>query len=136
MQELQVNLGCRSALEYRCLAAAKYNLRGSIMENAVETEIIIYGEKQDQTSLFTCPKCGGHELNQVVTNQILVQPVTIEDGQLEYEEEEFMDDPDPGIDSEWRFECGNPLCRFVPRDENGDPIVEIVEWCEDQSKSS
>jgi len=102
------------------------------MENAAENIM----EKQDQTSLFTCPECGGHELNQVVTNQILVQPVTIEDGELEYEEEQFMDDPDSDIDSEWRFECGNPLCKYVPRDENGDPIVEIVEWCENQAKSS
>lgn len=79
---------------------------------------------------FTCPECGGHELNLIKTNQIWVQPVEIVDGKLEYGPMDAVDDPDSVEGSDWEFRCRN--CGYAITNEDGQPIgdtEDLIEWC-------
>ena len=51
------------------------------MENSVETKITIYRKGQEETMLFTCPKCGSHKLleeNDLALVQLSVSSIDIE----------------------------------------------------------
>ena len=47
------------------------------MKNSVETEIITEKGDQEKTLLFTCPRCGSHELERVDTGVTAYSPVTV-----------------------------------------------------------
>lgn len=88
-----------------------------------------------ETPVFTCPECGGHELNLIKTAQIWVQPVTIVGTELEYGIHDTMDDPDSDEGSEWYFECRNRNCGFEIQDEYGERIGDtddLIEWLKNQ----
>ncbi len=78
---------------------------------------------------FTCPVCGGHELNLIRTNQIWVQPVEIVGDEIKYGPHDCIDNPDDPFSSYWRFECRND--DYVITNADGDEIgdtAELIEW--------
>ena len=75
--------------------------------------------------IFTCPKCGKHELGSV-EQVIMTYPITeINDEDLEYD----TDNPTAGDSQILSFQC--LYCGYELEDEQGNSFVEqsdVIEW--------
>ena len=76
--------------------------------------------------IFTCPKCGKHELGSV-EQAIMTYPITLipDDGDLNYD----YDNPETGDGQVLAYQCRH--CGFELEDEQGNSIddcLQVVEW--------